>query len=210
MTHIIKVAVSPRRRENLIKLADYLESLPNNYSHFEMETFISHQGECDLGDALDESIVKAIDKYENGCQWHIERRQLQTIYVNSISNALNNCGTVACAVGHGPAAGIPLAKSDIIKGTRGGITFVAEINFDNYSKNFIADTLSDAWEFLFSGGWSGVDNHHWGAAARIRFLLDKGGVPAFDENLDEMLEYEECVEVYRPYRIDQRQVSPAA
>ena len=76
----------------------------------------------------------------------------------------NACGTSACAVGHGPSAGIePLKDESWIK----------------YSKRvFIEFTGNEpaelAWEWCFSDEWSEVDNTASGAARRIDYLLEHG------------------------------------
>ena len=77
----------------------------------------------------------------------------------------HTCGTSACAVGHGPSAGIePLRDESWVK----------------YSKRvFIEFTETDrlaelAWEWCFSDEWSEVDNTASGASRRIDYLLEHG------------------------------------
>lgn len=70
------------------------------------------------------------------------------------------CGTAACAVGHGPGAGIKPLKS--------------EGWFDYSSRCFITDIESEAWDWCFHGRWSVVDNTAHGAAARIEYMLNHG------------------------------------
>lgn len=66
------------------------------------------------------------------------------------------CGTVACALGHGPAAGITSAPHE---------------TWEDYAHRFVDDD-SQEWSWLFGGQWSAFDNTHRGAAARIRYFLD--------------------------------------
>jgi hypothetical protein len=73
-----------------------------------------------------------------------------------------DCDTAACAVGHGPAAGIILA------------TEVSD--WADYGEKAF-ELASDEWVWCFSGGWSAVDNTPHGAAKRIRHLL-YDGVPS--------------------------------
>lgn len=132
------------QRRNLAKLATYLESLPRRYRHFEMSDFTGLNAD-------DPSILKYAQ--HNG--------------------GIASCGTVACAVGHGPAAGILFRRE--------------EIRFDMWDQVYRADWWTYGTRFApdedghfdwaFGGDWSGVDNHHWGAAARIRYLLKHGGPP---------------------------------
>jgi hypothetical protein len=69
------------------------------------------------------------------------------------------CGTVACALGHGPAAGIILATKNA--------------DWDAYGEKAF-ELVFDEWDWCFSSGWASVDNTPHGAAKRIRHLLDHG------------------------------------
>lgn len=134
------------QRSNLAKLADYLESLPEDYSHFEMRDYAGLR-------ETDPVLVKYAR--ENG--------------------GVAQCGTVACAVGHGPAAGILFRrKADFY--TRADGTSV--LLWEPYSARFVPRDGDEELEFdwAFGSPWAFADNHHWGAAARIRYLL-KHGVP---------------------------------
>lgn len=39
---------------------------------------------------------------------------------------------------------------------------------------FVDSVFDDAFDFMFGDDWALVDNHHYGAAARIRYFLQKG------------------------------------
>jgi hypothetical protein len=168
-----------------------------------MEAFNRHDGDCDLSTDLPPEIRELVSEDD-------ELEAEDILYALDIGRFLANCGTVACAVGHGPAAGIPLAKANIKTRRRKGVDVVTEIDFEAYSKNFVPGFLSYAFDWLFGGEWTGVDNHHWGAAARIRFYLDKNGVPADDPNfpndmiyIDQYASEEEAAAIraiYQPYR----------
>lgn len=70
----------------------------------------------------------------------------------------DTCGTVGCAVGHGPYAGIPKLPDEI---------------WPDYAIRVFGIGQEDfAW--CFSGSWDGVDNSPIGAAKRILWLLEKG------------------------------------
>lgn len=212
---IFKIPLTARRRENLAKLAAHLEALPEDYEHFEMESYYDHDGDCDLEAKLDDGMADALDEIYDR-HWDEDERGAavnSTLYANDIDKFLSNCGTVACAIGHAPAAGIPLAKAHIESKVRLGKTVVTGIKWGDYSKNFVRGNGHPEWGYLFDGDWTHVDNHHWGAAARIRFLLDKGGLPA--EYCDyiggpDPLSYSEMVEHYEPYRIDRQAQAAAA
>jgi hypothetical protein len=78
---------------------------------------------------------------------------------NSPKDALalaNSCGTVACAVGHGPVAGVQ--------------TYSGE-SWSEYTARCFCPDDSPVFEFLFDDAWTVRDNTPQGAAARIAYLL---------------------------------------
>lgn len=156
--------MNARQRSNLLKLAAYLESLPKNYSHFDMGWFADHEGDCEL--PMDAEVYAA----------------------KNPSEFLNNCGTVACAVGHGPAAGIKVADEEFICRGQG-------VNWHGYSRRAFgvgATSRFDAFSFLFGAQWDLIDNHHYGAAARIRYYLATGD---YDSDAGD-----HAIKRYAPYR----------
>lgn len=143
-------ALTRTQRRNLGKLATYLEGLPRRYRHFEMLDFTG------LPDS-DPEILRYVR--ENG--------------------GVANCGTVACAVGHGPAAGILFKPEEISQKLWDRHLFFADWN--TYTERFVPNGQCGDVEFFdwaFGCEWSGCDNHHWGAAARIRYLLKHGKPPS--------------------------------
>lgn len=164
---IYPINLRAKHRKNLEKLASYLETLPKNYKHFEMADFIEDE--------------QAARKYAA---------------TRAVGNELIiQCGTVACAAGHGPAAGIRLDRKYVERGDWG-------IDWSSYVDDKFLNRNPTAFEWCFGGGWSMSDNHHWGAAARIRFLLDNKGVPEeFEVDEDPSRYYQKF---YKKYRIDER------
>jgi hypothetical protein len=145
-------------RENLDKLATYLESLPADYEHFDMSRYLLIPG--GIGSIAAE------------------------LAYGADPTILNNCGTAACALGHGPAAGIP---AELEPGYG--------IDWDQYAEeNFTEDGNVHDW--LFSSFWDGVDDTHQGAAARIRYILDGNEVP---ERLIRLLIEDEDGEIRQLY-----------
>lgn len=138
------------QRANLKKLATYLENLPEDYQHFEMSEFNSLSD----ADAVDYGLNNGgLDRFSEA----------------------NACGTVACAVGHGPSAGVLFRKGkDYVTYDCYGEKFV-DPKWNEYSERF-APLRSDEWNWMFGAEWSDYDNTHRGAAARIRYLLD-GNTP---------------------------------
>jgi len=77
------------------------------------------------------------------------------------SCTVHQCGTIGCAVGWGPAAGVEAKDWD-------------QDWWDYGHRVFISADESEAWDWCFSAGWSLTDNSPAGAARRILYLLDAG------------------------------------
>jgi hypothetical protein len=72
-----------------------------------------------------------------------------------------SCGTVCCAIGHGPLAGVEVPK---------GVT-----NWDEYCYKVFGTAIEEkAWRWLFSYQWAKIDNTAKGAAKRIGIYLENG------------------------------------
>ena len=70
------------------------------------------------------------------------------------------CGTIGCAAGHGPYAGVPKFDSE------SWTTYV--------SRAFGLGIADWSRQWCFSSNWVGVDNTPLGAAKRIDYLLEHG------------------------------------
>jgi hypothetical protein len=114
-------------RDNLEKLAAYLEQLPEDYSHFGMMNYM------------------AVKQF--------------TYPYTSSAHLIDACGAVACAIGHGPAAGIP---------RKGDYEY-----WSTYSHR-VFDLRINEFDWCFSSTWMVVDDTPNGAAKRIRYLLEHG------------------------------------
>lgn len=147
-------------RDNLLKLAAYLENLPADYEHFSMASYFEPpvvNGRPHLGEQ------EALRNYSHTGEMP--------------------CGTVACAAGHGPAAGIPFPKSTQFYGWMGYIDAVFNLGIAEES-------------FLFSGMWTSFDDTPLGAAQRIYYLLESGADIhefmdmsfGFSESMQEMID----------------------
>ena len=139
---------------NLRKLANFLLSLPEDYRHFDMETYYYNPDQSDsseVGEML------------------------------AASHLLNSpCGTIACALGHGPAAGIPVHDFDeewIDYCERAfGVNYIPWDEHTNMSEHVLAvtaDPMIDPYEYMFGGHWADVDNTPHGAARRILAVCDR-------------------------------------
>jgi hypothetical protein len=80
----------------------------------------------------------------------------------------SDCGSVGCAVGHGPFAGIPKHKSESWTGY--------EIR--------VFDTDMDEFEWLFEKTWAAMDNTPEGAGLRIKHLLKHGLPEDWEEQMN--------------------------
>lgn len=75
---------------------------------------------------------------------------------------LKQYGAVACVIGHGPVAGIRPIKSDKVAW--------GDVSWRRYGVRCFSPEGA-IWRFLFAGHWASFDNHHHGAAKRIRWIL---------------------------------------
>jgi len=150
-------------RDNLAKLATYLESLPADYAAFGMMSYFT----------------EARTEYAGHSSWdEIEahdRKWLESEVKYARENGgVGQCGAVACAVGHGPSAGILFDSDDLFYAS-------GKPSWDNYTQAKFVDVDSQEFAWLFSGSWWRVDNTPRGAAARIRYLLDGKEIPVDKE-----------------------------
>lgn len=123
-----------KHRENLLKLADYLDTLPDDYKQFDMsEYMLVRDGDGDYWETL--------DPYER---------------------SKPVCGTVACAVGHGPAAGIRL---------------YGDLDWTDYAERVFGKMRCDDFQYMFGPEWLCYDNTPKGAASRIRTFVSLGRAP---------------------------------
>jgi hypothetical protein len=68
------------------------------------------------------------------------------------------CGTIGCAVGHGPYAGIPKDEEE---------------EWGDYADRAFGSVEAKIFRHLFSGNWKYYDNTPEGAAKRILNFLDQ-------------------------------------
>lgn len=135
------------QQENLLKLAKGLLSLPADYAHFDMECYAD------------------FSTFREGIEMRVEPCDMTP-------PKYNECGTVACAAGHGPlfvTPGLPGETWDEYIKRVFGIDF--------YLSGALADSLSVgpiAWKYLFGPEWEGDGGGPWGAAARIVVYLRNG------------------------------------
>lgn len=123
-----------KQKDNLRTLAGYLRSLPYDYEHFDISTFYYEE--------------------ESGITFSLSE-------IDVSKGTELGCGTVACAVGHGPSAGI-------------------KINCDNwitYCKTAFGVSMGgeDA-SYMFGEHWADCQPHHWQAAERIEYWLEHGAL----------------------------------
>jgi len=149
----VKFTAAETRR--CLALIEKTESLPRYYRHFDMSTFFNSE-------AANANELEGQYALKNG--------------------GVRGCGTVACFIGHGPAAGILVpprlvTRHEATPWTGGARAAYYSVDWNGYAELFLGEGWRDdrqrraVWQWLFGGEWAGVDNHHWGAAARLRYLL---------------------------------------
>lgn len=132
---------------NLLKLADFLESDKIPPPRFHMGDFAFEVAE------------------EQASAKRIEELMYQGEYIRiEIDEAkpkkYATCNTVACAIGHGPMAGIKVYK---------------DYDWFSYAGRVFGVYSDDAaFDWLFSSDWSKTDNTPQGAAKRIRIYVENG------------------------------------
>lgn len=138
------IAIKPEHRDNLEKLAKYLERLPKDYDQFDMRDFMA-------------------EKMEPGrfVDYHYVPKP-PSVGMLSVSRT---CGAVACAIGHGPDAGIPLTNRDR--------------HWRGYARRVFGcdDSFRELGVYIFNAKWRFEQNGHRSAAARIWYVLDNGCAP---------------------------------
>ena len=107
--------------------------------------------------------LQTVDRDKFDMDWFMLDEDDQHISLHH-HEAIHNCGSAACAIGYGPAAGVKVIETDK--------------EWDTYSERvFGFSCLSDAWNFMFSGVWTSYDNTPEGAARRINYVIEHGQPP---------------------------------
>lgn len=150
-----------RNRENFRRLADYLLALPPDYAHFDMEAFVLGPGI--YRHAPMTQAVRYLLAHES------DGRGLEGHY----------CGTVACALGHAPVAGIGRDYEGDWWDYSGKYFVSCGGDFDDLGKAREFETERSVWSFCFGEEWQEIDNTHVGAARRIDYVLDGRPIPAW-------------------------------
>lgn len=173
--------LTEENRANLLKLATYLETLPDDHKEFDMSHFVNWRE--DPAETLDTLEVFQARK---------------AAYVTG-ERPLHECGTAACALGHGPAAGVPAKE-------RRGLIWDGKfhvVSWTDYSEAFVGSqkhkNYDSVWEFLFSSLWEAHDTQPRGAAGRIRYLLGGNPIP---RDIDDENAFN--IELYEDYVISKR------
>lgn len=81
------------------------------------------------------------------------------------------CGTVGCAIGHGPYAGIPKSRTE---------------SWIYYGMSNFTNSAIELYEWLFDPDWHNTDNTPEGTAKRILYTLKFGLPNNWREQMDGM------------------------
>lgn len=134
------------QRANLKKLADYLAT-----------------GQTAMKFDMSDYCRKPIDP-KKAKELRVSLSYMDTVFIQNAE-----CGTVACAIGHGPAAGIPSHVNDAGWWDYTSRAFGIQPGHEELD--------DDLWAWMFSSEWKDTDNTPQGAAARIRWFLDHDCAP---------------------------------
>lgn len=145
MEHIEVRLITQKQRNNLKQLADYLIKLPDDYNHFDMNFYF------------------AVRPYDN-----IGFQEVKNPLSSSLKGYLHKCGTVACAIGHGPDAGILPELKEYYSSWE----IYEEEMFG--AGNIVYEESLLLHDWLFSHHWRNKDNTPHGAAKRIYYFLEHG------------------------------------
>ena len=154
---LLEHGIDSTRKANLLKLATHLKKLDR--AKFDMSGFYEY-----YDDKEQEIISLTPDELE--------------VY----DTEPTHCGSVACAVGCGPAAGIQVTETDEDWDTYSRRVFIQRNEEGEFLDRFLAFRT---WTFLFSGCWSQIDNSPLGAAERIEFLLENGLKGIWPDDMNE-------------------------
>lgn len=167
---IVRKNLSDSQLANLKTLANYLLSLPADYKKFDMSNYaeINYRKQISFSD------------------FHMREYQSAFCFPD-VSNNENECGTSACAVGHGPAAGIPVGNAQ--KWSQYCIT--------NFIDNESNATTSNMWDWCFSARWGNFDNSVHGAARRILYMIEYGVPDSWRINIFFDNEWVDAVNLYQ-------------
>lgn len=94
------------------------------------------------------------------------------------------CGAVACALGHGPAAGVEMGDEHMIP-PQGPHDVGVSLNWSDYSDDNFTPLGTTLWSWVFNESWDRKQPTHRDAAARIRYFLDNDRPPthwSFDDD----------------------------
>lgn len=146
--------LEPEHFANFTKLADFLAALPVDYKYFHMGSYAEAR--------VEDPDNPGFKKYAYFDPKDVDRPTDEW-----------SCSTTACALGHGPAAGVHTPHLASF-----GWASYAEVCFGTSVAN---DTRPHVYGWCFSGLWDTIDDTPQGAALRIRYML-RNGLPEDHED----------------------------
>ncbi len=155
---IADLNLEPEHIANLEKLATFLESDQIPPPRFDIASYINADSafKLVLNEEQQERFAYADTALSRNACILLEGENM-TVY--------SSCGTTACAVGHGPLAGIPTLPNESWTDYEERVFGVSQISLEQENES--------AWEFLFGSAWRfyKYNNTAKGSALRIRWLL---------------------------------------
>ena len=143
-------------KRDLLVLANYLESLPDDYEHFDMGTYlaVSATHKTWSEDTFDAHI--SCHSYIND-KWY---KDVSSYSEFVLLDKFLSCDTVACVVGH--AKFLTFKGIDPVTADWGDL------------RKYLSDNKDYVDKWIFDSDWQKVDNTPSGAAKRIRYALEFG------------------------------------
>ena len=134
-----------------------IESVDFQFSPDKFRNYLNEEQIANLRKLAEYLVSKRNKRAEFDMKYYTELRNVDA------ADTTTECGSVGCAVGHGPYAGIPKYQDE---------------NWLQYAKRSFYNGIGDMFDYLFSDDWAEnwLDNTALGAGKRILFML-KFGLP---------------------------------
>ena len=164
--------ITEEQRINLKILARYLLGLPKDYGKFHMGVFhIDKREWVNPFDDDDDDEPLSFHRFDSIGQFQKAINYLDNVDVKNAVIVHKSCNSIACAIGHGPIAGIKLTQDELDHCDNDWFEY-SLIAFGVSNRD--TDNRRSAFEWMFGGDWYNRDNTPKGAAQRVVYALNNG------------------------------------
>jgi len=167
---MVSLGCTPYQIANLETLCTFLEEGDIPPPKFSLSSYIKAFATYDIADGEEVERIKAERKKMLSTLGIPEDKEWYEIVRSTelaVPEVYNHCGTSACAVGHGPLAGIPVLPEDRNQWPR------YEKRVFGVSQND-SETKYKVWTLFFGPDWLSDNNTAKGTAMRIRYIMEHG------------------------------------